>query len=64
MVRVFNCGIGMVVIVAEDRAEKASQMLTAAGESVFTIGRVVRRADADAPGCVVAHLDDWGLGRK
>ncbi|MBL8835839.1 MAG: phosphoribosylformylglycinamidine cyclo-ligase [Alphaproteobacteria bacterium] len=61
MVRVFNCGIGMVVIVAADRADKASQMLTSAGETVHRIGRVVKRATPDAPGCTVANLSNWGL---
>src|SRR5262249_16203277 len=31
MLRVFNCGIGMVVIVAEQDAARASEMLRAAG---------------------------------
>ncbi len=64
MVRVFNCGIGMVVIVAADRADKASQMLASAGETVHRIGRVVKRASADAPGCTVTDLASWGLRAK
>ena len=40
MHRVFNCGIGMAVVVAEADAARASAHLSAAGESVFRIGRI------------------------
>ena len=40
MHRVFNCGIGMVVVLAPEHAQQASELLTAAGETVFTIGRI------------------------
>ncbi len=43
MYRVFNCGIGMVVIVCPDEAEKAEALLKAAGETVWRIGTVRRR---------------------
>ncbi|WP_243634611.1 phosphoribosylformylglycinamidine cyclo-ligase [Roseicella frigidaeris] len=38
MLRVFNCGIGMVAVVAAGEAEAAARQLTAAGEQVFRIG--------------------------
>ena len=40
MLRVFNCGIGMAVVVAADQADAASAILADAGEAVFTIGRL------------------------
>ena len=40
MFRVFNCGIGMVVIVAPAEAARAASALRAAGETVYTIGAV------------------------
>ena len=40
MARTFNCGIGMVVIVAADKAEEISRLLTDAGETVYRIGEV------------------------
>ena len=40
MHRVFNCGIGMVLVVAPEDAAGATQLLRAAGESVYAIGRV------------------------
>jgi phosphoribosylformylglycinamidine cyclo-ligase len=40
MHRTFNCGIGMVVIVAAADAERAQQLLAAAGEQVWQIGTI------------------------
>ena len=52
MHRVFNCGIGMVVIVAEADAVRAAALLAAAGETVYRIGRIELRP-ADKPQTVV-----------
>lgn len=43
MYRVFNCGIGMVVIVAAEDAARAVDILTAAGETVHRLGRIEAR---------------------
>ncbi|QWE18394.1 phosphoribosylformylglycinamidine cyclo-ligase [Polynucleobacter corsicus] len=43
MVRVFNCGIGMVVIVSTDQADTAIQSLKAEGLHAWTVGEVVER---------------------
>ena len=43
MVRVFNCGIGMVVIVSADQADTAIQSLKAEGLHAWTVGDVVER---------------------
>jgi phosphoribosylformylglycinamidine cyclo-ligase len=48
MLRVFNCGIGMAVIVAEQHADEAIEVLGAAGETVWRIGRVDTRATNEA----------------
>jgi phosphoribosylformylglycinamidine cyclo-ligase len=48
MHRVFNCGIGMVVVVAPEHADRAKLLLTAAGETVHRIGTIVPRAPDDA----------------
>ena len=53
MVRVFNCGIGMVVVVAAADAARAQAFLAAAGETVSVIGRVVTRT-AGAAATIVA----------
>jgi phosphoribosylformylglycinamidine cyclo-ligase len=40
MHRVFNCGIGMVAVVAAAEAKRAAAKLRAAGETVYEIGKV------------------------
>ncbi len=45
MYRTFNCGIGMVAIVAERDTESALSLLRARGEIASVIGNV-RRGDA------------------
>jgi phosphoribosylformylglycinamidine cyclo-ligase len=47
MLRVFNCGIGMVVIVAEDDANAAADILRAAGETVWRIGSIAARGNGE-----------------
>ena len=41
MHRVFNCGIGMVAVVAADRADAIQQQLQATGETVYRLGEIV-----------------------
>jgi phosphoribosylformylglycinamidine cyclo-ligase len=48
MHRVFNCGIGMVLIVAADQAAAAQAFLQNAGETVWNIGAIRARADGEA----------------
>ena len=48
MHRVFNCGIGMAVIVAADDADRAMQLLTVTGEKVFAIGHIEPREAGQA----------------
>jgi phosphoribosylformylglycinamidine cyclo-ligase len=57
MLRVFNCGIGMVTLVAADRAAEAEAMLRAAGESVHRIG--VLRASEEAARVSIALPEGW-----
>ena len=52
MFRVFNAGIGLVVVVAPERADAAIATLRDAGEAALRIGEIVERA-ADAPATVV-----------
>jgi phosphoribosylformylglycinamidine cyclo-ligase len=40
MFRVFNCGIGMVLVVAAADARRAAEALRASGETVFEIGAI------------------------
>lgn len=57
MLRVFNCGIGMAVVVAPAEAERATEILSARGEGVFRIGTLV--AGEGPPRVAVAVPDGW-----
>ena len=45
MYRTFNCGIGMILVVSEENAEKAKDMLEMMGETVYTVGHIEARDD-------------------
>lgn len=51
MLRTFNCGIGMIVIVAEDKAARVIQTLTEENEIVVPLGRL-RARSGDGAGVV------------
>ncbi|KAK8858880.1 phosphoribosylamine-glycine ligase [Kwoniella newhampshirensis] len=40
MVRTFNCGVGMVIIVAQEKVEAALTSITENGEEAFVIGQI------------------------
>jgi phosphoribosylformylglycinamidine cyclo-ligase len=48
MHRVFNCGIGMTVIVSAENADAAMTQLQAAGETVYRIGEIRAREEGQA----------------
>ena len=48
MFRVFNCGVGMVVVLAETDCERALALLRAAGETAYRIGRIRSRRGDEA----------------
>ena len=43
LLKTFNCGIGMILVVSADRAGALADLLTRAGEEVHALGRVVDR---------------------
>ena len=45
MLRTFNCGVGMLVAVAPEDADKLVQSLVASGEIAAVVGRLTARAD-------------------
>lgn len=53
MHRVFNCGIGMVVVVAPEHEQQACELLRQAGEQVWSIGRIEARGQERAQTIVV-----------
>jgi len=52
MYRVFNCGIGMVVVVPADQADSIRALLDAQGETVYVLGEIRPQSDG-APQTVV-----------
>jgi phosphoribosylformylglycinamidine cyclo-ligase len=53
MHRVFNCGLGLVLALAPEHAERALALLRAAGEEAHLVGSVVPREDG-APAATVS----------
>ena len=41
MLRTFNCGIGMMIVVPADQTENALRILTDAGEQAVVVGEIV-----------------------
>ncbi|HEY4164699.1 MAG TPA: phosphoribosylformylglycinamidine cyclo-ligase [Dongiaceae bacterium] len=58
MARTFNCGIGMVLVVAREESEKVTRTLAEFGETVFSIGEIKRRSGTEA-GCRVLNTEAW-----
>jgi len=58
MLRTFNCGIGMVILVSADSVDEISQALTSAGEAVHRLGRVVEHDESglDQNGSRVTYI--------
>ncbi|MDW5318134.1 phosphoribosylformylglycinamidine cyclo-ligase [Rhizobium sp. PL01] len=48
MLRTFNCGVGMIVVVAAEDADTVTSVLKAEGETVFALGRMVAREEGAA----------------
>jgi len=57
MLRTFNCGVGMAVVVDPSKAAEVRGAFEAAGETVFDIGRIQARA-AGSPSVVFETLDE------
>ncbi|MCC2597396.1 phosphoribosylformylglycinamidine cyclo-ligase [Pusillimonas sp. MFBS29] len=53
MHRVFNCGIGMVIVVPADQADAVTATLVAHGEQVSRLGEIIEQQGADAPQTIV-----------
>ncbi|MAU41962.1 MAG: phosphoribosylformylglycinamidine cyclo-ligase [Kordiimonas sp.] len=60
LVRTFNCGIGMVVVVPADKADAAQEILEAEGETVYRIGEIRVREDDDRATVITADKGCWG----
>ncbi|OLP43161.1 phosphoribosylformylglycinamidine cyclo-ligase [Rhizobium oryziradicis] len=51
MLRTFNCGVGMIVVVSAEDADKVTTVLEAEGEKVARLGRMISCSEG-APGTV------------
>ena len=49
MLRVFNCGIGMVLVVPREQVEDIQQRLHSLGERSYRIGEIERKSPEDPP---------------
>ena len=49
MLRVFNCGIGMILVVPQAQAEDISYRLQSLGERAYRIGEIERKGSDDGP---------------
>jgi phosphoribosylformylglycinamidine cyclo-ligase len=52
MHRTFNCGIGMVIVVPQNQAQQATELLRDCGETVTTIGHIEHSDEAN-PGVIL-----------
>jgi phosphoribosylformylglycinamidine cyclo-ligase len=59
MARTFNCGIGMMLVTAREDAQRVAADLSAAGEKVFEIGRIVARGSGTAAATVEGMAVAW-----
>ena len=57
MLRTFNCGLGMVAVVAAGDAARVTQALAAQSETVSQIGVIERAPTAEAD-CIVEHAEN------
>ncbi|MEO5340832.1 MAG: phosphoribosylformylglycinamidine cyclo-ligase [Magnetococcus sp. MYC-9] len=53
MLRTFNCGLGMIVVVAADHVDAAIARLRQEGEQAWRVGRVVPRPEGDGRAVVI-----------
>jgi phosphoribosylformylglycinamidine cyclo-ligase len=52
LLKTFNCGIGMMLVVAADQADALAELLTGMGESVVSMGQIVLATQAGGQGVI------------
>ncbi|OJD24617.1 phosphoribosylamine-glycine ligase [Blastomyces percursus] len=57
MGRAFNNGIGMVIVVGKEDAERVKSLLEEKEEKVFVVGELATRGEDE--GCVLKNLESW-----
>jgi homoserine kinase len=56
--RVWNTGMGMVIVVASEKAEEAVRILEGEGEKVYVVGLLEKRAEG-SDGCLINGMEAW-----
>ena len=59
LIRVFNCGLGMVLVVSDIACGEVIRRLEVEGERVYRVGRLVPRKKLEEDACVVGNLEAW-----
>lgn len=54
--RVWNTGLGMVLVVSADKVDETTSALTDLGETVFKVGQLIGRV---GEGCIVQNMEAW-----
>ncbi len=48
MYRTFNCGVGMIIVVPQDKVEQCIEILTVHGENAWHIGEIANKTDDES----------------
>ena len=56
--RVWNTGLGMVLVVSHERAQETMDELKSAGETVYVVGKICARGGGE--GCIINNISSWG----
>ena len=54
--KVFNTGLGMVLVVGEEHVDETARILREAGETVYRVGCLKERV---TEGCIITNTDGW-----
>ena len=55
--RVWNTGLGMVLVVSQERAQETIDELKSAGETVYIVGKLCAREGGE--GCIINNISSW-----
>ena len=55
--RVWNTGLGMVLVVSQQRAQETIDELKSAGETVYEVGKICAREGGE--GCIINNISSW-----
>ncbi|KAI8074677.1 phosphoribosylglycinamide synthetase [Gongronella butleri] len=59
MSRTFNCGIGMILVVDPANVDQVTSLLQQANETVYNMGSVIAKADANGEEVLVNNTQGW-----